>query len=151
MKVRDICVRAVTTVTAVASVVEAARIMRRDHVGSLVVTDADNGRPTGVLTDRDLVVEVLAQDVPSESLTVGDIMSGNPVVVGEQTDVLDALRILSEHGVRRAPVVDEAGKVAGIVSTDDLTTALSRALHDLARLFWRERDTEALYRSETGD
>ena len=87
----------------------------------------------GLLTDRDLVVRVL---VPGRSATVthvSDIVTYDPFVIKECDGVETALRTMREHGVRRVPIVDDDGKLVGIVTADDLTVMLGRRMYQLAQ------------------
>jgi CBS domain-containing protein len=120
-------------------VLTAARLMREHHVGALIVTTGDGARrPVGMVTDRDLVVEVLAQDVDQGALRVGDVMSSDIVTARETDAVFEATRTMRERGVRRLVVVGEAGELVGIVTMDDLVALLAEELGDLAQLVRRE-------------
>lgn len=132
MKVVDLAVREVESVAAEASVKDCALVMRRKHVGSLVVVDGNNV-PVGMITDRDLAIEVLAQGLNPDALTVGDVMTTPVAVAQEEENVIDALARLRERGVRRLPVVDAAGKLTGIVTSSNLLEELSMELDSLVR------------------
>ncbi|MEG0820690.1 MAG: CBS domain-containing protein [Burkholderiaceae bacterium] len=132
MKVVDMAVREVESVAAEASVKDCALVMRRKHVGSLVVVDGNNV-PVGMITDRDLAIEVLAQGLNPDALTVGDVMTTPVAVAQEEENVIDALARLRERGVRRLPVVDAAGKLTGIVTSSNLLEELSMELDSLVR------------------
>jgi len=124
---------------------EAAKLMRQFHVGDIVVTDKGNKHrvPVGLVTDRDIVLEVLAQDLDAANLTLGDIMAGDLVTVREDEGVLQAVQLMRAKGVRRIPVVDKEGTLVGIVSTDDLIDLLAEELGELAKLISREQKREA--------
>lgn len=145
MTIGEICNREVVIVERDTAVTEAARVMRQYHVGDLVVVDASAGkrRPVGIVTDRDIVVEVVAAEVAADTLTVGDIMSGEVATVGEAEGVFEALRYMRGKGVRRLPVVDAEGWLVGIVTLDDLLELLAEELGELAKLVSREQDREA--------
>lgn len=98
-------------------VAEAARIMCGDDVGSLPVVDA--GRLVGVLTDRDITCRVVAEGRDPQTITVGDVASGNPVTVGPEQDLAEALQLMAENQVRRLPVV-EHGRLVGMVAQADV-------------------------------
>lgn len=132
MKVVDMAVREVESILAAVSVRDCALAMRRQHVGSLVVVDEKNV-PIGIITDRDLAIEVLAQGLNPAALTVGDVMSTPVAVAHENENVIDALARLRERGVRRLPVVDAEGKLSGIVTSSNLLEELSMELDSLVR------------------
>ncbi|SER15515.1 CBS domain-containing protein [Solimonas aquatica] len=125
-------------------IADAARRMREYHVGCVVVVEREGGtmRPVGIVTDRDLVVEVLAQQVQMEALTLADLMAQPLITAEENEDLLDALDRMREAGVRRAPVVDASGRLRGILAVDDVLELLVDALGHIPRLMHRERDAE---------
>lgn len=144
MSVGEICNREVIVVTGATGIGEAARLMRQYHVGDLVVVEEHEGRrtPVGIVTDRDLVVEVLAQEVVPAGLTVADIMSGELVIAREDDDLLDILAEMRAAGVRRVPVVDAGGLLLGILTVDDLLDLLAEGMVELVRLVTREQRRE---------
>lgn len=123
---------------------EAARIMLEKHVGSLVVVEeGDQGRiPVGILTDRDITVAVVAQDLDARTMSVGEAMSGDLLTVREEDSVTDALRLMRRRGVRRVPVTRRNGTLAGIVTVDDLLEIVAGQLSELVRAIESERDHE---------
>lgn len=132
MKVVDMAVLEVESITADLTVKDCALVMRRKHVGSLVVVDAQNV-PVGIITDRDLAIEVLAQGLDPLTLTVGEVMTTPVAVAQEDENVIDALARLRERGVRRLPVVNAEGKLSGIVTSSNLLEELSMELDSLVR------------------
>jgi CBS domain-containing protein len=112
------------------SLADCARIMREQHVGSLVIIEDDSGgsRPVGILTDRDIVVDALAVDLDPKVMTAGDLMAPALATVREDEDILSALSRMRETGVRRLPVVDAAGRLTGLLAIDNLLEALSAQL-----------------------
>ena len=122
MQIGDICQREVVTIDKSASIYDAARLMRAQHVGDLIVVDSDaeHRRPLAVVTDRDLVVEVLAGEVAPDSVAIGDVASPRTVTARSDADLLETLRLMSIKGVRRIPVLDEAGDLFGILSVNDV-------------------------------
>lgn len=121
------------------SIPDAARLMRQHHVGSLVVvTGNDEFKPVGILTDRDMVIEVLADDVSTSSVTVGDIMTPLPVVANENDDIVSALKIMEQHGVRRLPVTNNEGELVGILTSDDVLKVFYQGLGELVSLYKHE-------------
>lgn len=149
MIVGDICGREPITIAPGADLVDAAQRMRAHHVGFLVVT-ADGrplGGPIGVLTDRDLVIEVVSRNVDPTSVTVEDAMTRDPLVIGSGARPEDALRQMRAFGVRRAPVVGESGGLVGVLALDDLLDWLATALADAAGLVRHEQRIERQLRA----
>lgn len=144
MTIGTICNRDTIFTTRNSSIVEAAQLMREHHVGDLVVVDEQAGRriPVGIVTDRDLVVEILARQVAPDSVTVGDVMTGELVTARESDGLFDTLQRMRAKGVRRVPVVDAGGGLAGIVAVDDFLDLLAEEIGALARLVSREQARE---------
>lgn len=144
MSVGEICVRDVVVMDKQGSVQEAARLMRDFHVGNIVITEDHPGRrvPVGILTDRDIVIEVLAENVDPASLVVADIMSYDPLTAREDDEMLDTIRVMRAHGVRRIPVVNRDGGLEGIISVDDLLDLVAEQLSELVDLFKHEQQQE---------
>jgi len=144
MKVGEICNREVVVVDREAAILEAAQLMRRHHVGDVVVTEERGGIrvPVGILTDRDIVVELLAEQVPLEAVTVGDAMSSELLTVSEEEEVMDAIQRMRGRGVRRTPVVELSGALAGILAVDDLIDLIAEQLSDLVKLIGNEQQRE---------
>lgn len=148
MNIGEICSRVVLMARRETPVSEAARLMRQHHVGALVIVDqADGARPVGVVTDRDMVVEVLAENVAPDKLTVGDIMSADIVNVGAQDGVFETIGLMQGKGVRRVVVTDDADQLIGIVSLDDLLEVLAEELIGLAKTIAGEQRRERKARS----
>jgi CBS domain-containing protein len=145
MAVGEICNREVVIAERSLSVVHAAQLMRTHHVGDLVVVEARDGRkyPVGILTDRDIVVGVVAAGVNPESLKVGDIMGPEVATVRESEGLFEALRYMRDKGVRRMPVVDSLGGLVGILTMDDMLSLLAEEMTELAKLVSHERQHEA--------
>jgi CBS domain-containing protein len=149
MAVGEICNREVVVAEKALPVVDAAQLMRKHHVGDLVVVEARGGsrHPVGIVTDRDIVVEVVAAGVNPESLKVGDIMGAEVATVRESEGLFEALRYMRDKGVRRMPVVDSAGGLIGILTLDDLISLLAEEMTGLAQLVSHERQREASSRA----
>lgn len=145
MKVGECCTRKPVVATAATPIEEIARLMRERHVGAIVVVEknGDGNRPIGLVTDRDLVVEVLAAGVSPAALTAGDLM-GEQMLAACVDDDLDAtLASMSELGVRRAPVVDAGGTLVGMLTLDDVLGIAAQSLNYMAQLVAREIAQEA--------
>jgi len=149
MAVGEICNREVVITEKSVSVVDAAQLMRTHHVGDLVVVEEKDGRkhPAGIVTDRDIVVEVVAAGVNPEALKVGDIMGPEMATVRESEGLFEALRYMRDKGVRRMPVVDGTGGLVGILTLDDLLSLLAEEMTELAKLVSHERQREASSRA----
>ena len=144
MPVGEICNREVVVAERTTTIVEAARMMRRYHVGDLVVVDEDQGRrvPVGMVTDRDLVVEVIAREQPLANCPVSAIMRDRVVCVPETAGVIETIQLMRNQGVRRVPVVDAGGGLVGILAADDLLDLLAEELSALARIAPRSQERE---------
>lgn len=148
MNVGEICNREVIIINQDGSIQEAIALMREHHVGDVVVVEERDGEryPVGILTDRDIVVEILAEGVDMDAVAIKDVMSYQLLQVRERDDITDALKLMRSKGVRRLPVVDERGVLAGILSVDDIIDVLAEELMDLATLIRREQLKEQLRR-----
>ncbi|MGH8278719.1 MAG: CBS domain-containing protein [Gammaproteobacteria bacterium] len=144
MNVGDMCSRAVVSISAYEPVQQAAELMRRYQVGTLVVTQPASGgdEPIGVITDRDIVIGVVAKHVEPDTLTAGDVMSAEPLIAEEHDDVNDVLDDMRREGVRRIPVVDQAGTLVGVFALDDLLQILATQLNLVAGIVGSQRTEE---------
>ncbi|HYW77033.1 MAG TPA: CBS domain-containing protein [Gammaproteobacteria bacterium] len=149
MRVDEICSKNVIVVSRDESVSTVAQLMREYHVGAVVVTEQTHGRrqPVGIVTDRDLVVELLAKGLDMDAVTAGDLTAPNLVTVPAESSVLEAIEIMSNRGVRRLPVVDGTGReLVGILAVDDVLAVLSRSVQRVASLIRYEQDREKTLR-----
>ena len=144
MSVGVVCNREVVIVDRGDSILDAVRLMRKHHVGDVIVVEEKEGhkRPVGILTDRDIVVELLAAGVDLETLTISDAMSFDLLTLRESDDLMDSIDRMQKRGVRRAPVVDDNGALAGIITVDDIIGLVSEQLWGVAKLIGRERSRE---------
>lgn len=144
MLLKEICTPDVVCCTPGTTVLAAARLMRQRHVGDLVVVDDPDGdqSPLGIVTDRDLVVEVLAQERNPASVTVREVMRKPVVIAGCDEDAGRAAERMKTHGVRRIPVMDNNHKLAGIISLDDLLVQLAADANALVDVVAREQGQE---------
>jgi CBS domain-containing protein len=148
MSIGKFCNRTVVTAPRDTTILEAARTMRRQHVGNVIVVDEVDGgkRPVGIVTDRDIVVEVVSAALDASLVKLGDLVLQPLVTVEESAPYAEAARLMSAKGVRRLPVVDTAGRLVGIVTHDDLVHQLVVPLAELSALAQRERRHEAAAR-----
>lgn len=148
MTVGEICNREVIVIQRDETTLQAAKLMRQYHVGAVIVIETQNGRqiPVGIVTDRDLVVEVLAPELDNTVITVGDIMAPEIFTIKENTATHEAIEYMRRKTIRRLPVVDEAGELVGILTLDDALELLSAELQDLAKLVRYEQRKEIRHR-----
>jgi CBS domain-containing protein len=130
MTIGDICNREVITMKRDSTVLQAASLMRQFHVGDVVITD------------RDIVVELVATELDCNVMTTGDIMTKNLIVIKDSFGVFDAIKLMSSKGIRRIPVVDNDGALVGIVTFDDLLVLLTKEFNTLVKLIPREQKNE---------
>lgn len=117
-KIRDVMTSNPRTVEASTPVAEAAKLMKNEDVGPIPIVEKD--QVTGILTDRDIVLRVVAEGKDPGSTTVGDIASRDLVTVDPEQSLDEALRLMAQHQVRRLPVCEEDGKLVGIVAQADV-------------------------------
>ena len=149
MTVGEICKRNVVVAPKDERIVDAAKRMRMLHVGAVVIVNGDDGRrvPLGILTDRDIVLSIVASDPQHlPFLSVGDAMSDDLVTVRQDTSLADALTLMQERGIRRLPVVDGAGSLVGIVAVDDIVRFIAEEMGQLVTLMDREEQVERRHR-----
>ena len=145
MPVGELCIRQTVVASRGTTVQEAAKLMREHHVGDLIVTERTNGKrkPIGIVTDRDIVIAVIAQGLDPALLTVEEIMAQDLVTVREKEGVFETIGKMRAKGVRRVPVVDAGGTLAGVVAVDDLIELLADELGQLAKAISCEQKQEA--------
>ena len=148
MMLSDLCTLEVASCSPRTSVLEAARIMRQKHTGDLVVVDdgEDEKEPLGIITDRDMVVDVLATGLDPAVTAVGSIIR-TPVVLAHDTeDASTALERMRTHGVRRIPVVGNGNRLVGILTVDDLIKLLAADAAALTEIISRQQHHERIAR-----
>ncbi len=110
------------------SVEHAAMLMKAEDVGPIPVVDSQAGRKLiGIVTDRDLVMKVIAEGFDPKITRVGDVMTVDPVTCHEDDNIDDAVDLMSEHQVRRIPVIDDDGRIVGIIAQADVATRVSKS------------------------
>ena len=152
MRIGDICTRSVVTCRRDAGVLEVARLMRDSHVGDVIVVDEGEGHmtPIGIVTDRDLVVAVLAEGISPEGLRAGDLIVGEVITAFESELVYDAIWHMRGKGIRRLPIVDAQCHLKGVLTADDVTRFLAEELTSVARITPRQRTKEEATRDSPG-
>lgn len=149
MTIGELCTRNTVVVSADATILSVAKLMRSKHVGDVVVIEEKQSGtvPVGILTDRDIIIELVAKEVDLDKVTVGDVMSHELSVVNEKEGVFETIEKMRNCGVRRMPVVNEDGVLIGILAVDDLLEIVAEQLTDLALLFSNGRLKERELRS----
>jgi CBS domain-containing protein len=144
MPIGEVCNREVAVIEADTTISEAVKLMRDQHVGDIVVVEQRGPEPVpvGILTDRDIVIEVLAEDVDPQSVSVGDIMSASLLTARESEELIDVIARMRAQGVRRVPVVNERGGLEGILTVDDILELLAEQVNGLAGLVKTEQRRE---------
>lgn len=151
MKVTNLATHRVATIDASLPVTAVALAMRNNHVGALVVTDdAERPRPIGIVTDRDIVVSVVALGLDPNAITAADIMSEQLFSVDPEDDAYATIRKMRVLGIRRAPVVNANGKLSGIFTMDDFIAFLSREMNEVSSLIAAEQLEEQTSRIACG-
>ena len=140
----ELCTRNVVFAERQLSVTEAAQLMREHHVGCLVVTDEALGSrvPVGLLTDRDIVLAVVAKGVDAQTLRVEDVMSTDPATAREGDSLLDTLAVMRRAGVRRLPVTDAQGRLQGLLTLDDVIETVGEEMSVLVQVLVSARRRE---------
>jgi CBS domain-containing protein len=133
MSVGKVCNRQVTVVDTEDSILDAVHLMRRHHVGDVIVTRStpDGRRPVGILTDRDIVIELLGENVDPSAVGIKDVMSPELLTATESDSIRDSIKRMRTAGVRRLPVVDVDGKLVGIFTLDDAIDLICEQLGDI--------------------
>lgn len=143
MRIQDLYIPHVHTSFASEALAAAAGRMCDRHIGALVVIDAEPARkPVGILTDRDIVTGQLRRSADLHCLTVGDVMTADPLVLTRDLEINEVIDSLTARSVRRAPVVDGSGALVGIVTLDDLLPVLARELTSLSSLMGAQSGRE---------
>jgi CBS domain-containing protein len=154
MTLAELARRPVRTVEPSCTLREAARLMIRYSVGALVITDSTGSNPTGIVTDRDLVV-MISEGLDPEQATVDCLVKAPLTTIPVEASLREVTDLMHKHGVRRLPVVDSEGELIGLVSLDDVVVLLGRELADAAAAIEEglshERAFAAVRRNEKGD
>ncbi|WP_426145421.1 CBS domain-containing protein [Polaromonas sp. DSR2-3-2] len=142
-RLRDFATVMVAVAEPETTALAAAQLMRKHHVGALIVVDAlEKVRPLGIVTDRDLVLALMAEGLDPAIFTAGDIMSAPLVTASPEMDAMDAVRLMRSNRLRRLVITDDEGRLVGIVTMEDILEMLTRELADLAAGVIGARDRE---------
>lgn len=148
MKIQQYCKHGVIAISDTEDIGAAARLMREKHVGFLIVFKEGDAlrKPVGVLTDRDIVLQVTARDIDPHSITAGDVMTRQPLIASEDDELGDLVQAMRHSGLRRVPVVDSSGALRGVIAIDDVIDIIAGLLGEVAgsiksgqRQEWRKR------------
>lgn len=144
MQLKEFCTKDVACCPRDMTVLQAAKLMRRRHVGDLVVMNDAEDDPcaVGMITDRDIVVGVVGSDKDASRVRVDEIMRSPLVTASESEDSSVAIARMKEHGVRRLPIKGEHDLIVGIVTLDDLLKQLRNEMDSLLEIVSKEQDRE---------
>ena len=144
MLLKEFCTTDVAWCTRDTTVLEAARLMREKHLGDLIIVDDPNDEftPVGVITDRDIVIKVIGNELSASKTRVGDVMRTPLVTASDSEDSNAAIARMRQHGVRRLPVTGRHGKLVGVVTMDDLLKRLRSEVDSLLDIITMEQDQE---------
>ncbi len=141
MKIGELCIRDTFIIQKDDNIVEAAKLMRVFNVGDLIVvtTHKEGNTPIGIVTDRDIVMGVVADNADPQSVKVAEIMSKELVTGNEEDGIYESIERMRTHGIRRLPVINEEGYLAGILTVDDMLEFLGEEVSSLIGLFYKEQ------------
>lgn len=147
-QLKDFATSVVAVVEPETPAVIVAQLMRRHHIGALVVVDAtEKTRAVGIVTDRDLVLELMAEGLDPAVFTAGDIMSVDLVLATPEMDAMEAVELMKTHRLRRLVIADDEGRLMGIATMEDVLELLARELANLAAGLAGARDRETSERA----
>lgn len=148
MTIGAICNRKVITVKPEDSVFHAAALMRQHHIGDVVVVKQhqNNTIPIGIVTDRDVVVEITATGLDPQAITASDIMLTKIETIKDSAGILEALQLMSQKGIRRLPVVGDQDALLGIFTMDDALSLLAKEMGMIGTLLAQELKNETTHR-----
>lgn len=129
--------RNVITLSTNKTVLDAARLMKESNIGDVVIVN-DKNQPVGIITDRDITIKIVANEISPCQMLVSDVMSSDLLVLKEYQTVQEAIDMMSAKGVRRAPVVDEVNNLIGIISSDDLVLLVADESESYAKLIRKQ-------------
>ncbi len=139
MTVYTVCQTSVLSVKPDATVQFVAELMRDKNIGCVVVTE--NHKPVGIITDRDIALRAASLCGEPEMALIDSIMTRDIRTIRKDTGVFDAIQEMKSTGVRRMPIVDNSGRLVGLLTVDDLIRLLAREMADIARIIGKESPT----------
>lgn len=144
MRVGEYCNSNVIVIDQSETPLDAALLMRKYNVGDVVIVDGINedNIPIGIVTDRDIILEIVAAEVDPSTVAVIDIVCKSLVTVNENDDLCECTVQMKHHGVRRAPVVNDSGYLVGIITIDDIVEILAEQLNDVVSLVSFQQECE---------
>lgn len=119
------------------TILEVAKLMKKHNVGDIVIVESKN-EPIGIITDRDIIIKMVADEVNPKDMTASDIMSNDLLVLKEYQSIQEALDMMCAKGVRRAPIINEANTLTGIVSADDLALLISDEMESYGKMIRKQ-------------
>lgn len=149
MGIGEVCSREVVFARKEETVSAAAKLMRENHIGCLVVADEEDGKrvPVGMLTDRDITVAVVAPQLDADVIQVGDVMSPELLSVREDAGIAETVELMRVRGIRRLAVTDEEGALVGLIAADDILGLLAEEIAGLAGMVRHEERRERMTRT----
>jgi len=144
----EYCNRSVTIIGKHDSIRKASKLMRKHHTRDILVVELRNGEriPVGIITDRDIVIQVLAIDVEIDDISIEDVMSYKLITANENDDLMNTIRRMRINTVRRIPIVNQAGGLVGVLSTDDILDIITEQLMDIDQINFNDKKREKGYR-----
>ena len=144
MKNGEFCNREVVVAEKDAAIVDLARLMRQYHTGDIIVVDNTGGKtiPIGIITDRDIILKIVAEGIPVNSVTAGDIMSPVLHTVNENSSIWSTFEMMQAKGIRRIPVINDQHELQGILTADDVLEIIAEETAALAKVFKQEQIVE---------
>ncbi|HHF7365444.1 TPA: CBS domain-containing protein [Legionella bozemanae] len=149
MRVGEYCNRNVVVINGNESVKNAAELMRSYHVGDLILLEEQQNKkvPIGIVTDRDLVIEVMAAGIKPDSLLVKDILTEPFTCIFENDSLFDALEMMHSKKIRRLPVVNNENALIGIITLDDFIEILAETMVNVVDVVKLQQKKEAIQRT----
>lgn len=141
MPISDLCSRKPVIISGRETLEDAAKLMKKKHIGTVVVCEGD--KPLGIVTDRDIVIHVVADGRDPRQVRVKDVMSSGPVTAKEDLGLFEAIHLMEKESVRRLIVIDDEGHLCGLLSTDDLVRMLGQEITEIGNLYASQAKKEA--------
>ncbi|KUG19164.1 MAG: CBS domain-containing protein [Methanomicrobiaceae archaeon] len=126
----DCCRQQVVAVSPDTSILDVARVMEEKNVGSVMIVRGE--KPEGIITDRDIVLRVCAKGMAMDSVRVEDVMTKNLITLKDDTGIYEAIERIKDAGIRRMPIVDDAGMLIGIITLDDVIRMIGEEMANIA-------------------